>query len=105
MPVEQSNAMSSANGFASGARSIAAPPYLTTTVLPQCSRMYGSASRRMRALAIVRWAIWVGSSVTASLGRAESCRVLGVDPDVLVGEIAPEHPGGAGAAPELHGDG
>src|SRR5438105_114753 len=50
MPTKRSRITSSANGSLRSARSIAAPPYLMTTVLPRNSRMYGSASRSTSAL-------------------------------------------------------
>src|SRR5947208_11581073 len=45
MPTKRSRITSSAKGSLRSARSMAAPPYLMTTVLPRNSRMYGSASR------------------------------------------------------------
>src|SRR5712691_5077089 len=48
-PTNFSRMTSSANGSLRSARSIAAPPYLMTTVFPRNSRMYGSASMRISA--------------------------------------------------------
>src|SRR5256712_3030601 len=50
IPTKRSRITSSATGSWGPARSIAAPPYLMTTVLPRNSRMYGSASRSTSAL-------------------------------------------------------
>jgi hypothetical protein len=47
MPTRRSRMTSSANGSLRSACSMAAPPYLMTTVLPPNSRMYGSASIRI----------------------------------------------------------
>src|SRR5712692_6564914 len=59
-PTNFSRMTSSANGSLRSARSIAAPPYLMTTVFPRNSRMYGSASMRISA----RWeGVW-GSVMT-----------------------------------------
>ncbi len=44
---------SRANSSRSAGSSIAAPPYLMTTVLPWNSRMYGSASRSVPTLFVV----------------------------------------------------
>src|SRR5213594_799989 len=49
MPTKRSRITSSAKGSLRSARSMAAPPYLMTTVLPRNSRMYGSASRSTSA--------------------------------------------------------
>src|SRR5262249_25797089 len=49
MPTSRSRMTSSAKGSLRSARSMAAPPYLMTTVLPRNSRMYGSASMRISA--------------------------------------------------------
>src|SRR3954467_14654609 len=72
-PTYLSSTTSRAKSSRSCGSTIAAPPYLTTTVRPWNSRMYGSASRR------------VSMSRMAPLGR-----VLGIDPHVLVAEIAEE---------------
>ena len=71
MPALWSNATSSPNDDASGARSIAAPPYFTTITLPWCSRMKGNASSRVRAFATVRWRICggIGSFITSCTPR------------------------------------
>src|SRR6267143_1230081 len=49
-PTRRRRITSSAKGSLRSARSIAAPPYLMTIVLPRNSRMYGSASSRTSAL-------------------------------------------------------
>src|SRR5436305_439122 len=49
-PTRRRRMTSSAKGSLRSARSIAAPPYLMTIVLPRNSRMYGSASSRTSAL-------------------------------------------------------
>src|SRR5215216_2325027 len=73
--------MSRANSSRSCVSSIAAPPYLTTTVRPWNSRMYGSASSS------VLTSPWTRSGV---IWCSRSRRVLGVDADVLVPEVAEE---------------
>src|SRR5919107_1411708 len=73
IPTYLSSTTSRANSSRSAGSSIAAPPYLITTVLPWNSRMYGSASRR------------VPTSRMPGLGR-----VLGVDGHVAVGEVGEE---------------
>src|SRR3954447_12680206 len=75
-PTYLSSTTSRANSSRRCASSIAAPPYLITTVLPWNSRMYGSAS----------------SSVPTSRMRT-SCRVVGVYRYVLVREVGEEHLG------------
>ena len=47
MPTRRSSTMSSANCSCSRGEVIAAPPYLSTTVVPQKRRMYGIASSRV----------------------------------------------------------
>src|SRR5665213_4167464 len=83
MPTYLSSTTSRANSSRSSGSSIAAPPYLITTVEPWNSRMYGSAS----------------SSVAMSrISGFPSCRVLGVDLHVVVAEVGEEQLGlGAGA--------
>src|SRR3989441_3379069 len=49
MPTRRRRITSRANGSLRSARSIAAPPYLMTRVLPRNSRMYGSVSSRISA--------------------------------------------------------
>ncbi len=49
MPTSRISTTSVAKSSASSSFSIAWPPYLMTTVLPENSRMYGSASARMCA--------------------------------------------------------
>ncbi len=49
MPTSRMSTTSCANRSASAGSSIALPPYLITTVLPENSRMYGSASARIAA--------------------------------------------------------
>ena len=51
MPTSRMSTTSVANSSASAASSIAWPPYLMTTVWPENSRMYGSASARIVAFA------------------------------------------------------
>src|SRR3954469_13079576 len=63
---------SRANSSRSAGSSIAAPPYLMTTVLPWNSRMYGSASRRV------------------ATSRTVSGRVVGIDRHVAVGQVGEE---------------
>ena len=53
MPEKWSMATSSANDARSVSSTMAAPPYLMTTVLPRYWRMNGTASEKMRALAMV----------------------------------------------------
>src|ERR1019366_6881236 len=72
-PTYLSSTTSRANSSRSAASSIAAPPYLMTTVLPWNSLMYGSASR----------------SVPTSRMASSRC-VVGVDGDVLVREVGEE---------------
>src|SRR5579862_3577319 len=74
MPTYLSSTTSRANSSRSAGSSIAAPPYLITTVLPWNSLMYGSAS----------------SSVLTSRISASSCRVLRVHAHVLVREVREE---------------
>src|SRR5436305_5162805 len=74
IPTYLSSTTSRAKSSRSAGSSIAAPPYLMTTVLPWNSRMYGSASR----------------SVPTSLTSLRSCRVLGVDGHVAVAEVGEE---------------
>src|SRR5580692_1076579 len=76
-PTYLSSTTSRANSSRSSGSSIAAPPYLMTTVLPWNSLMYGSAS----------------SSVPTSRILAPSCVVVSVDGDVLVRQIGEEHLG------------
>src|SRR5688572_32762544 len=75
-PTYLSRTTSRANSSRSAGSSIAAPPYLMTTVRPWNSRMYGSASR----------------SVPTSLmsPSSPSCRVLRVDRHVFVAQVAEE---------------
>src|SRR5438552_16473384 len=77
IPTYLSSTTSRANSSRSSGSSIAAPPYLMTTVLPWNSLMYGSAS----------------SSVVTSRIGAPSCRVLGVHAHVLLREVREEHLG------------
>src|SRR5881296_3367673 len=99
MPTRRSKITSSANGSLRSARSIAAPPYLMTTVLPRNSRMYGSASRSTSA----RRSSLIGSS--AALARSATSQnvprqvlvardvtqasrhVAGVDGQLLAGHV------------------
>src|SRR5207244_3407113 len=76
-PTYFSSTTSRANSSHSSASSIAAPPYLITTVLEWNSLMYGSAS----------------SSVPTSRIEGSSRRVLGVDPHVLVRQVGEENLG------------
>src|SRR2546428_4858731 len=62
IPTSRRRITSRANGSFRSARSIAAPPYLMTIVLPRNSRMYGRASSRISARR--------GSVKGASRGRA-----------------------------------
>src|SRR5436305_1268623 len=84
-PTYLSSTTSRANSSRSAGSSIAAPPYLITTVLPWNSLMYGSAS----------------SSVLTSRIGTVSCRVLRVDAHVLVREVGEEHLGLRAAARQL----
>src|SRR5664280_1349106 len=78
-PTYFSSTTSRANSSRSAASSIAAPPYLMTTVLPWNSLMYGNAS---------------SSVPTSRMGWAPiSCRVVGVDGDVLMREVGEEQLG------------
>src|ERR1035441_10126781 len=77
MPTYLSSTTSRANSSRNASSSIAAPPYLMTTVLPWNSLMYGSAS----------------SSVPTSRIGVSSCRVVGVDGHVLVRQVREEHLG------------
>src|SRR5918998_1632412 len=74
MPTYLRSTTSRANSSRSSGSVIAAPPYLMTMVFSWNSRMYGSASSR------------VATSLTAGSSR----RVLRVDADVLVAEVAEE---------------
>src|SRR4051812_35427497 len=76
IPTYLSRTTSRAKPSRSSASSIAAPPYLMTTVWPWNSRMYGSASRS------------VLTSRMRSVGTLGG--VLGVDGDVLVAEVGEE---------------
>ena len=62
IPALCSSATSSAKDAASPTVSMAAPPYFTTSTLPGCSRMNGSASSSVRAFATVRSRICGGRS-------------------------------------------
>src|SRR5262245_48308708 len=75
MPTSRSRITSSANGCLRSACSIAAPPYLMTTVLPRNSRMYGSASIRISARRSA-------SSITGSLSQDVPREIL------VTGELA-----------------
>src|SRR3954452_8168957 len=76
IPTYLRSTTSRANSSLRSASSIAAPPYLITTVLPWNSLMYGSAS---------------SSVPTSRIGEPPgSCRVLGVYSDVLVSQVAEE---------------
>src|SRR5215208_1450767 len=68
---------SRANSSRSCASSIAAPPYLMTTVLPWNSRMYGSASSSV-ATSRSGWVMSASSSL------------VGIDGHVLVGQVGEE---------------
>src|SRR3954454_11203737 len=72
IPTYLSSTTSRANSSRSAGSSIAAPPYLITTVLPWNSRMYGSASRRV------------------ATSRTVSGRVVGIDRHVAVGQVGEE---------------
>src|SRR3954462_14539049 len=72
IPTYLSSTTSRANSSRSAGSSIAAPPYLMTTVLPWNSRMYGSASRRV------------------ATSRTVSGRVVGIDRHVAVGQVGEE---------------
>src|SRR5213593_1826411 len=72
IPTYLSSTTSRANSSRSAGSSIAAPPYLMTTVRPWNSRMYGSASRRV------------------STSRTWLRRVFGIDADVLVAQVGEE---------------
>src|SRR4051794_40580509 len=72
IPTYLSSTTSRANSSRSAGSSIAAPPYLMTTVLPWNSRMYGSASRRV------------------ATSRTVSGRVVGIDRHVAVGQVREE---------------
>src|SRR5204862_7641430 len=85
-PTYLSSTTSRANSSRSSASSIAAPPYLITTVLEWNSRMYGSAS----------------SSVPTSRIEGSSRRVLGVDPHVLVRQVGEENLGFRARAGQTH---
>src|SRR3954467_6457 len=74
IPTYLSSTTSRANSSRSAGSSIAAPPYLITTVRPWNSRMYGSAS---------------GSLPTARTDPA-SGRVVGIDRHVAVGQVGEE---------------
>src|ERR1700681_352519 len=73
-PTYLSSTTSRANSSRRPGSSIAAPPYLMTTVFEWNSRMYGSAS----------------SSVPTSCMCVSSCRVLRIDRHVPMGEIGEE---------------
>src|SRR5204862_8368560 len=75
IPTYLSSTTSRANSSLSVGSSIAAPPYLMTTVLPWNSRMYGSASRRV------------------ATSRTLSGRVFGIDRYVAVGQVGEEDRG------------
>src|SRR5713226_9495666 len=77
IPTYLSSTTSRANSSRSEGSSMAAPPYLMTTVLPWNSLMYGSAS----------------SSVRTSRIRSPSRRVLRIQAHVLVREVREEHLG------------
>src|SRR5919112_2440084 len=72
IPTYLRSTTSRANSSRSAGPSIAAPPYLMTTVLPWNSRMYGSASRRV------------------ATSRTVSGRVVGIDRHVAVGQVGEE---------------
>src|SRR3954451_647155 len=72
IPTYLSSTTSRANSSRRAGSSIAAPPYLMTTVLPWNSRMYGSASRRV------------------ATSRTVSGRVVGIDRHVAVGQVGEE---------------
>src|SRR3954469_8611452 len=74
IPTYLSSTTSRANSSRSAGSSIAAPPYLMTTVLPWNSRMYGSASR----------------SVPTSRMLGASGGVVGIDRHVAVREVGEE---------------
>src|ERR1700742_128569 len=74
-PTYLSSTTSRANSSRSATSSIAAPPYLITTVLPWNSLMYGSAS---------------SSVPTSRMAWPFSRCVLGVDSHVLVAEVGEE---------------
>src|SRR5688572_29679065 len=84
MPTYLSSTTSVAKPSRSASSVIAAPPYLITTVRPWNSRMYGRASRR----------ISIRGSVICSR------RVVGVDADVLAGQVREVHMGAGVAALE-----
>src|SRR5215218_1117177 len=75
IPTYLSRTTSRAKSSRSAGSSIAAPPYLMTTVRPWNSRMYGRASR---------------SVLTSRMGGPGLGGVLGVDVDVLVAEVGEE---------------
>src|SRR5215510_4303977 len=93
MPTRRSRMTSRANGCLRSACSIAAPPYLMTTVLPRNSRMYGSASIRISARR--RASSITGSPsqdvprevlVAGELAQAR-VNVTGVDRQLLAGQV------------------
>src|SRR4051794_3345922 len=79
IPTYLRSTTSRAKSSRSAGSSIAAPPYLMTTVRPWNSRMYGSASRSVPTSRIRR---------PPAPCRGWSRRVLRVDPDVVVAEVA-----------------
>src|ERR1700733_8912501 len=76
IPTYLSSTTSRANSSLSSASTIAAPPYLITTVLPWNSRMYGSASSSVPTSRRLR-SSWLGG-----LGG-----VFGIQRHVLVSEV------------------
>src|SRR5437667_1138187 len=94
MPTKRSRITSSANGSLRSARSMAAPPYLMTTVFPRNSRMYGSASRSTSARrgsvidAPRRPSQNVPRQVLVARDVAQASRdVAGVDGQLLAGHV------------------
>src|SRR5919109_4238527 len=90
MPTYLRSTTSRANSSRSAGSSIAAPPYLITTVLPWNSRMYGSASSSVPTS--LTSCTPRGLHVRPRLGFGScSRRVFRIDPHVLVREVGEEH--------------
>src|SRR4051812_754537 len=94
-PTYLSRTTSRANSSRRAGSSMAAPPYLITTVWPWNSRMYGSASRRVAmsrkgVTPCLRPVGALDNGAWASGQSKWSCHVLRVDRYVLVAEVAEE---------------